>query len=139
MSQNNLNSAIDKYNDIIMKKANKQNEIETLKNQIKSLEMEIVNLNNELIETDAQAKIEIYTRYSKKYLLSMASRIHELSDNSVFYDFKDLVKKHELHTLNMEDIMQLNTYVKIYQQHLEKPNTIIKTIFKALGGKNIND
>ena len=139
MSQDNLNSAIDKYNDIIMQKANKQNEIETLKKQIKSLEMEIVDLDNEIIEVDAQAKIEIYTIYSKKYLLTMASRISELSDYTTYNDFKDLVKKHELHTLNMEDIMQLNTYVKIYQQHLEKSNTIIKTIFKALGGKNIND
>ncbi len=125
---------IQQYNGIIEEKVKKNEEISELKRKIEKLEIECSNLDFDQRKVEAQMQAEIYSLYSQKDLLKMATRIERLSNKEVAKDFRELVSKFSNHELKFNDISQLHTYYKLYGQYVKEENSIIKGLFKALGG-----
>lgn len=126
--------SVEKYNCIIKEKAQKLDEIEALKVQIAKLEEECSALDYSSKETAIEMQVEIYSRYSEKDLLKMVPTVEKLANKEVANDFKELVTKFSNHELEVNDISQLDTYCKIYGKYVREESSIIKSLFKALGG-----
>ena len=127
-------SSVEKYNRIIKEKAQKLAEIEALKIQITKLETECKDLDLRNKETEMEMQAEIYSRYSEKDLLKMIPTVEKLANKEVANDFRELVTKFTKHELQVNDISQLDTYCKIYGKYVREESSIIKGLFKALGG-----
>lgn len=129
---------LEKYNSILEEKAKKSDEIDELKRKIVKLETECSHLDFDQKEVEAEMQAEIYSLYSEKDLLRMVTKIEKLSNKGVTNDFRELVKKFSKHELQINDISQLHTYYKLYGKYVKEENSIIKGLFRALGG-NIDE
>ena len=131
MSFNGIDKGVEQYNDIIAKQVQIKEEINILKGKIDDLECQNLGLESNKKQKFAELQAEIYRIYKQKDLLKMISRVEKMSNKEIASDFREIVTKFEKHQLNITDITALQSYVNIYQ----KDNGLIKTIFKALGGR----
>ena len=98
------------------------------------METECKDLDLRNKETEMEMQAEIYSRYSEKDLLKMIPTVEKLANKEVANDFRELVTKFTKHELQVNDISQLDTYCKIYGKYVREESSIIKGLFKALGG-----
>ena len=129
---------VEKYTHILETKAQKKEEINTLKLKISKLEDECEHLDSDTKQAEVEMQAEIYHRYTIKDLLKMIPIVEKHSNKEVADDFRSLVDKFSNHKLRANDISQLATYFKIYGKYVRNENSIIKGLFKALGG-NLDD
>lgn len=130
-----IQSKIDEYNETLKTKASKLKEIEQLKSQIDDLELECSNLDIRTKEIENVMQAEVYDIYSSKDLLKIVGKVEKHAKREVIADFKSLLEKFKQHDLGVNDITQLQTYIKIYGKYVADENSIIKGFFKAFGGK----
>lgn len=107
----------------------------SLEENRREIEQKILDSNNKISELEMCSKKSLYKQHSLKELMEMASVIERLSDKDKTNEFKELVKKYKNHTLDMNDISSLETFIKLYGTEVKAEKGIIKQIFNALGGK----
>lgn len=125
---------VEEYNNILKRKVLKIEEIKELKNKLEHLEIECVTLENERKSKENVILAEVYNVYSSKELFKFVNTVEKHAKNDVAEDFKEIVKRFNSHDLGVNDVSQLQTYMKIYGKYVGKENSIIKGLFKALGG-----
>lgn len=126
---------LDKYNSILKDKASKSKEIEQMKERLNDLEVEYSKLESDRINIENILQADIYHIYSKKDLLKLVDIVEKYAKKEVVADFKIILQNFETHNLGVNDITQLQTYIKLYGKYVVKENSLIKSFFKAFGGK----
>ena len=129
---------IKRYNDTLVEESIKKKRISELNEEIEKFKEECNQLENDRKQTKDQLQAEVYITYKEKDLLNMIPRVEKMSDKETANDFKNLVNKFSEHDLKVNDISQLHTYCKLYGAYVRKETSIIKGLFKALGG-NLDD
>lgn len=132
--KNLIQNSINEYNNIVKIKVSKLDEINELKAKIKHLEVECVDLESERKSKENSILAEVYSVYSSKELFKFAHTVEKYAKKDVSEDFKEIVNRFNSHDLGVNDVSQLQTYIKIYGKYVGKENGIIKGLFKALGG-----
>lgn len=132
--KNIIQNNIDEYNNIIKIKVSKIDEIKELKSRIEYLEIECENLEIERKSKENIILAEIYGTYSSKELSKLVNTVKKYAKKEVADDCEQIVSKFDSHDLGVNDVTQLQTYIKIYGKYVGKENSIIKGLFKALGG-----
>lgn len=133
--EDKIQTGIDKYNRIIESKVEKQEKIAQWKTLIKQAETECVALDEEAYETVNLLNADFYNRYSEKDLYRMLKFVEKFAHKDVIADFKSLIEKFQEHNLGVNDISQLQTYIKLYGSYVANNKSVLRTVFKALGGK----
>lgn len=126
---------LDKYNSILKDKASKSKEIQQMKEKLNDLEVEYSRLESDRINIENELQADIYNIYSKKDLLKLVDIVEKYAKKEVTADFKIILQNFETHNLGVNDITQLQTYIKLYGKYVVKENSLIKSFFKAFGGK----
>lgn len=129
-----IQNNVDEYNNIVKRKVSKNEEIKELKNKLEHLEIEYITLENERKSKENIILAEVYSVYSSKELFKLVSTVEKHAKKDVAEDFKEIVNRFDSHDLGVNDVSQLQTYIKIYGKYVGKENSIIKGLFKALGG-----
>lgn len=126
---------LDKYNSILKDKASKSKEIEQIKEKLNDLEVEYSELESDRINIENVLQADVYSIYSKKDLLKLVDIVEKYAKKEVAADFKIILQNFEAHNLGVNDITQLQTYIKLYGKYVVQENSLIKSFFKAFGGK----
>lgn len=133
--EDKIQSGIIEYNLTIEKKASKQEEIANIKEKIKMLETECTELDIYAEQVENTLQAEVYQCYTDRDLLKMVKVVEKHAKKEVIADFKSLVDKFVEHNLGVNDITQLQTYIKIYGNYVIEENSGLRRIFKTLGGR----
>ena len=126
---------LDKYNSILKDKASKSKAIEQIKEKLNDLEVEYSELESDRINIENVLQADVYSIYSKKDLLKLVDIVEKYAKKEVAADFKIILQNFETHNLGVNDITQLQTYIKLYGKYVVQENSLIKSFFKAFGGK----
>ena len=133
--EDKIQNGIQEYNLTIEERASKQEEIGKLKIKLRKLESEYVELDRHAKKVENILQAEIYQRYTDRDLLKMVKVVEKYAKKEIVADFKSLVDKFEKHNLGVNDITQLQTYIKIYGKYVIEQNSGLRRIFKTLGGQ----
>lgn len=120
---------LDKYNSILKDKASKSKEIEQIKEKLNDLEVEYSELESDRINIENVLQADVYSIYSKKDLLKLVDIVEKYAKKEVAADFKIILQNFETHNLGVNDITQLQTYIKLYGKYVVQENSLIKSFF----------
>ena len=129
-----IQNGINEYNCIIGEKASKQEEIANLKAKIMQLETECDSLDINAHEVENMLQAQVYQCYREKDLLEMVKVVEKHAKKEVAADFKNLVEMFVNHSLGVNDITQLHSYIKLFGEYVREEQSVLRKIFKTLGG-----
>lgn len=133
--RNSLEEHLNSYHEKLRQKSKYETEITELKIQISKLQEKQNELSSQMNDDENIVQIEIYESYSHKDLLKMATYIEKHAKQEVHEDFKSLTNKFCNHDLEINDITDLQRYVKTYGPYVKEEHGLLRGIFGALGGR----
>ena len=85
-------------------------------------------------EVENMLQAQVYQCYREKDLLEMVKVVEKHAKKEVAADFKNLVEMFVNHSLGVNDITQLHSYIKLFGEYVREEQSVLRKIFKTLGG-----